>query len=75
VLKKRRELDDTVVCIDQAKKSVQAKRRAAWSPRSTRLSVELSGQRDWTCLLGVITEDGDRFSQFQEYVTGDHAQK
>jgi len=34
-----------------------------------RPSVELSGQRDWTCLLGAITEDGDCFlSQFTEYV-------
>lgn len=26
-----------------------------------RPTVELSGQRDWTCLLGAITEDGARF--------------
>jgi transposase/DNA-binding PadR family transcriptional regulator len=46
--------------------------RAAWFPRGTRPSVELSGQRDWTCLLGAIT--GDRlFSRFEEYVTADHA--
>jgi hypothetical protein len=39
-----------------------------------RPSVELSGQRDWTCLLGAITEDGDRFfSRFTEYVTANHA--
>ena len=43
-------------------------------PRGTRPSVELSGQRDWTCLLGAITEDGDRFfARFEEYVTAEHA--
>jgi len=67
-------MDATVVCIDQTKKSVQVEPRAAWFPRGTRPSVELSGQRDWTCLLGAITEDGDRFfSRFEEYVTADHA--
>jgi hypothetical protein len=67
-------MDATVVCIDQTKKSVQVEPRAAWFPRGTRPSVELSGQRDWTCLLGAITEDGDRFfSRFTEYVTADHA--
>ncbi|WP_086009782.1 IS630 family transposase [Natrinema pellirubrum] len=72
--KKRREMDATVVCIDQTKKSVQVEPRAAWFPRGTRPSVDLSGQRDWTCLLGAITEDGDRFfSRFEEYVTADHA--
>ena len=45
-----------------------------WKPRGTRLSVELSGQRDWTCLLGAITEDGDHFfSRFTEYATARHA--
>ncbi|PGF13830.1 IS630 family transposase [Natrinema sp. CBA1119] len=72
--KKRREMDATVVCIDQTKKSVQVEPRAAWFPRGTRPSVELSGQRDWTCLLGAITEDGECFfSRFTEYVTADHA--
>ncbi|PGF17155.1 IS630 family transposase [Natrinema sp. CBA1119] len=72
--KKRREMDATVVCIDQTKKSVQVEPRAAWFPRGTRPAVELSGQRDWTCLLGAITEDGDRFfSRFEEYVTAEHA--
>jgi len=67
-------MDATVVCIDQTKKSVQVEPRAAWFPRGTRPSVELSGQRDWTCLLGAITEDGDRFfSRFEEYVTAAHA--
>jgi hypothetical protein len=67
-------MDATVVCIDQTKKSVQVEPRAAWFPRGTRPSVELSGQRDWTCLLGAITEDGDRFfSRFTEYVTAEHA--
>ncbi|ELY56000.1 transposase [Natronococcus amylolyticus DSM 10524] len=37
-------------------------------------SVELSGQRDWTCLLGATGEDGDRFfARFEEYVTATHA--
>jgi len=54
-------MDATVVCIDQTKKSVQVEPRAARKPRGTRPSVELSGQRDWTCLLGAITEDGDCF--------------
>jgi hypothetical protein len=72
--KKRREMDATVVCIDQTKKSVQVEPRAAWFPRGTRPSIELSGQRDWTCLLGAITEDGECFfSRFTEYVTADHA--
>ncbi|MDS0297120.1 IS630 family transposase [Halogeometricum luteum] len=72
--KKRREMDATVVCIDQTKKSVQVEPRAAWFPQGTRPSVELSGQREWTCLLGAITEDGDRFfSRFTEYVTAEHA--
>ncbi|WP_222914137.1 IS630 family transposase [Natrinema sp. SYSU A 869] len=72
--KKRREMDATVVCLDQTKKSVQVEPRAAWFPRGTRPAVELSGQRDWTCLLGAITEDGDRFfSRFEEYVTAAHA--
>jgi transposase len=48
--------------------------QAAWFPRGTWPSVELSEQRDWTCLLGAITEDGERFfSRFTEYVTTDHA--
>ncbi len=41
---------------DVDKISVQVEQRAAWFPRSTRLSVELSGQRDWPCLFGAITE-------------------
>nr|WP_254546800.1 IS630 family transposase [Halomarina sp. BND7] len=72
--KKRREMDATVVCIDQTKKPVQVKPRTAWFLRGTRPSVELSDQRDWTCLLGAITEDGDRFfSRFTEDVTTEHA--
>jgi hypothetical protein len=39
-------MDATIVCIDQIKKSVQVEPRAAWFPRGTRPSVELSGQRD-----------------------------
>ena len=67
-------MDATVDCIDQPKKSVRVEPRAAWFPRGTRPSVELSGQRDWTCVLGAITEDDDRFfSRFEEYVTAEHA--
>ncbi len=67
-------MDATIVCIDQTKKSVQVEPRAAWFPRGTRPSVELSGQREWTCFLGAIIEDGDRFfSRFTEYVTAEHA--
>jgi len=45
-----------------------------WFPRGTLPSIELSGQRDWTCLLGAITVFGDRFfSRFTEYITADHA--
>jgi hypothetical protein len=64
-LKKRREMDAAVVCIDQSKKSVQLEPRAAWFPRGTRPSVEQFGQPDWTCRLGAITEDGDRFFDLQ----------
>ena len=46
--KKRRGMDNTVVCIDQNKKSVYAEPRAAWFPRGSPFSVELSGQRDRT---------------------------
>jgi transposase len=36
--------------------------------------VELSGLRDWTCLLGAVTEDGESFfARFPEYVTAEHA--
>jgi transposase len=67
-------MDATVVCIDQIKKSVRVEPRAAWFPEGARPSVALSGQRDWTCVLGAITEDGDRFfSQFDKYVTAEHA--
>ena len=67
-------MDIKIVCIDQTKKSVQVEPRAAWFPRGTRPSVKLSGQHDWTCLLGAITEDSERFfSRFTEYVTADHA--
>jgi hypothetical protein len=66
-------MDATVVSIDQAKDSVQVEPRAARKPGGTRPRVELSGQFDWTCLLGAITEDGEWFfSQFTEYVTADH---
>jgi hypothetical protein len=45
-VKMRRKMHPTVVCIDQIKKSVQVKPLAAWFPRVTPPSVELSGQRD-----------------------------
>lgn len=54
-------MDATVVRIDQTKKSVQVEPRATGKPRGTWPTIKLSGQRDWTCLLGAITEDGDRF--------------
>ncbi len=54
-------MDTTVVCLDQTKKSLHVKPRAAWFLRGRRPFVELSGQRDWTYLLGAITENGDRF--------------
>jgi len=67
-------MDATVVCIDQTKTSLRTEPRAAWFPRGAAPSVELSGQRDWTCLLGAVTADGETFfSRFQEYVTTDHA--
>ncbi len=67
-------MDATVVCIDQTKKSVRIEPRAAWFLHGMRPSVEFSGQRDWTCVLGAITEHGDRFfSRFGEYVTAKHA--
>ena len=55
-------MDATVVCIDQTKKSVQVEPHAARFPRGTRRAVELSGRRDWTCLLGAITEEVIAFS-------------
>jgi transposase len=67
-------LGATVICIDQTTQSVQVEPRAAWFPGGSRPTVDLSGQRVWTCLLGAITEDGDRFfARFEEYVTADHA--
>jgi len=42
-------------------KPVQVEPRVMWFPRGMRLAVELSGQRDWTCLLGVIIQDGNCF--------------
>jgi transposase len=67
-------MDATAVCIDQTKKSVRVEPRAAWFPEGTRPSVALSGHRDWTCVPGAITEDGDRFfSRFEEHVAAEHA--
>lgn len=54
-------MDTTVVYIDQTKQSVAVEPRTAWFPRGARPPVALSGQRDWTCLLGVITENGEQF--------------
>jgi len=62
------------VCIDQTRLPVQVEPTHAWFPQNSKPSVDLSGQRDWTCLLGAITEDGRRFfSRFTEYVTAEHA--
>ena len=73
-LKKHGEMDATVVCIDQTKASVQVEPRAAWFRRGMRPTVEPSGQREWTCVLGAITEDGERFfSRCTEYITAEHA--
>jgi hypothetical protein len=67
-------MDATVVCIDQAAQSASVEPRAAWFPEDTRPSVGLSGQRDWTRLLGPITENGVRcLSRFEERVTAGHA--
>ena len=67
-------MDATVVCIDQTKTSVNGDPTQAWFRRNSRPSVELSGLRDWTCLLGAVTEDGRTFfSRFSEYVTAEHA--
>lgn len=36
--------------------------------------MDLSGQRDLTCLLSAVTDNGDCFfSRFTEYVTAQHA--
>jgi len=67
-------MDATVVCIDQTKTSVNGDPTQAWFERNSRPSVKLSGLRDWTCLLGAVTEDGESFfSRFPEYVTAKHA--
>jgi len=67
-------MDATVVCIDQTKTSVNGDPTQAWFERNSRPSVELSGLRDWTCLLGAVTEGGESFfARFPEYVTADHA--
>jgi len=67
-------MDAKVVCIDQTKTSVNGDPTQAWFERNSRPNVELSGLRDWTCLLGAVTEDGESFfSRFPEYVTAEHA--
>jgi transposase len=67
-------MDAKVVCIDQTKTSVNGDPTQAWFERNSRPSVELSGLRDWTCLLGAVTEDGESFfSRFPEYVTAERA--
>jgi transposase len=36
----------------------------------------LSGQRDWTGVLGALSEDGEEFyCQSDEYITAEHARK
>jgi transposase len=67
-------MDATVVCIDRTKTSVNGDPTQAWFERNSRPSVELSGLRDLTCLLGTVTGDGESFfSRFPEYVTAKHA--
>jgi len=67
-------MDATIVCIDQTKTSVNGDPTQAWFRRNSRPRVELSGLRDWTCLLGAVTDDGRSFfSRFTEYVTAEHA--
>lgn len=67
-------MDAKLVCIDQTKTSVRGEPSAAWFPAGANPSIALSGQRDWTCLLGAVTDAGETFfSRFQEYVTADHA--
>ncbi len=68
-LKKSGEKWPPLVCLDQTKKSSEVELRAARHAAFR----GLPGQRDWTCLLGAITESGDRFSsRFEEYVTAEH---
>ena len=70
----RRVMDATVVCVDLAKTSVNGDPTQAWFEQNSRPTVELSGLRDWTYLLGAVTDDGRSFfSRFSEYVTADHA--
>lgn len=53
---------------------MQVEPRAAWFPRGSRPDVTLSGQRDWTCVLGAVTEDGESFFvHVPEYITAAHA--
>lgn len=72
--KMRRELDATVVCIDQTKTSVNGPPTIARFQRNSQPSEELWGLRAWTRLLGAVTDDGrSLFSRFPETVTGEHA--
>lgn len=67
-------MDATVVCIDQTETSVNVEPAQAWIPQQSRISVALSGQRDRTCVLGAVTENGESFvSRFRESVTADRA--
>ena len=55
---------------------MQVEPTQAWFPQNSKPSVELSGQRDWTGVLGAVTENGDEFyCQCDEYITGEHAKK
>jgi hypothetical protein len=63
-------MDATVIRIDQPKESVQVEPRTTWFPRGMQPFVEFSGQRDWTCLVGAITENDARcFSRLEECIT------
>ena len=67
-------MDATVVCVDRTENTVGAEAHTASFPHSTWSAVELPGQRDWTCLPGAITGNGDRvFARFEAYVTAKHA--
>jgi hypothetical protein len=67
-------MDATLVRIEQPKKSVRVDPCAARVPEGARPSAASSSHRDWTCVLGAITEAGDRFaSRFDEYVPAEYA--
>ena len=65
-----------MICIDHTRTSVRVEPTQAWFPRGSKPSVELSGQRDWTGVLGAVSEDGEEFyCQSDEYITSEHARQ